>query len=175
MDAALLVACLSLALAAASMTWQIATWHLDGRRVRVTLLHGLVSGRGVSSGPVGADGRPRDLSSLRSQGIRGTEVVGVGVTNIGRAPARIDRFSIARTDGELSYNVIGEAIGPSLPHRLEPGETASWFVDADAARRLAAMTAGTVRRQRDGVRAVIELGTGDEKRTRRAILLGAPR
>lgn len=175
MDTALIVACSSLVLAAASLGWQVATWHMDGRRVRVALLHGLVSGGGVYSGKVEARGHPRDLKPLYRQGIRGTEVIGVAVTNVGRAPVRIDRISIALAEGGMSYVPINETIGPALPHRLPPGETESWYAEADAARALVSATRAAGLRASDDVRAVVELGTGDEKRTRRTVTVGTAR
>lgn len=175
MNEALLVACASLVLAAASLGWQVAAWLMDGRRVRVALLHGLRSASGVYSGKVERGGRPRDLASLYGQGIRGTEVIGVAVTNVGRAPVRIDRYSIELTGGGMAYVPIGEAIGPSLPHRLPPGETETWYAEVDAVRALVSATRASGLRVSDDVRAVIELGTGDEKRTRRTLTVDAAR
>lgn len=172
MNAALLVASSSLVLAAASLGWQVAAWLMDGRRVRVTLLHGLLSAGGVYAGKVERGGRPRDLASLYRQGLHGTEVIGVAVTNVGRAPVRIDRYSIALAEGGMSFTPVADAIGPALPHRLPPGETETWYAEADSARALVSSVRAVGRRASDDVRAVVELSTGDEKRTRRTLTVG---
>lgn len=175
MDAALLVACTSLALAAASLGWQVAAWQMDGRRTRVTLVHGLMNGRSVYTGKVGRDGRPRDLTSLRRQGIDGPELIGVAVTNVGRAPVRVDRYGIELVKGGYSLTPVAEAIGPELPYRLAPGETETWYARVDSASALVAAARAVGRGPSADVRAVVELGTGDEKRTRRTLKVAVPR
>lgn len=173
MNDALVIACASLVLAAVSLGWQVAAWLMDGRRTRVTLLHGLMSTGGAYTGKVGRGGRPRDLTSLHRQGIHGTEVLGVAVTNVGRAPVRVDRYRIELTKGGLSFTPVADAIGPALPYRLQPGETETWYARADSARALVSSMRDIGRRASDDVRAIVQFGTGDEKRTRRTLTVGS--
>lgn len=173
MDAGLAVACLSLVLSAGSIGWQIATRHLDGGRVRLHLVHGVVGGGGVAAGQVDRNGARRDLSMMRNQGFIGPEVVGVAVTNVGRAPVRIDRYSVELTQGGFSFVPVGEAIGPRLPHRLEPGETETWYAEVESAQALVYSVRGIRRQVSDRVRMTVELGTGETKKTRRALKVGS--
>lgn len=134
MDVGLLVACLSFGVAALSLGWQIAVWSLDGRRVRLSLTHGAMGRGGAATGKVARDGRPADLDRVRAEGFTGREVIGVSVTNLGRAPVRVDRYSCELVHGGLSYTPIGDAIGPPLPFRLAPGETETWYALGEDAR-----------------------------------------
>lgn len=169
--AAFVAAALSLLVAALSLGWQIASWSLDGRRVRVVLIHGAVGLSGMATGKVGRDRQPKDLDSLRAEGFTDAEVVGISVTNVGRAPVRIDRYGVRLKKGGFAYYPIGDAIGPELPFRLAPGETESWLADAADARRLVTTTRKVGRSSSSDVVMEIVLGTGDVKRTRRSLLV----
>ncbi|RYV51009.1 phosphoribosylamine--glycine ligase [Pengzhenrongella frigida] len=173
MDAGLAVACLSLVLSAGSIGWQVATRHLDGGRVRLRLVHGVVGAGGVAAGAVGRDSARRDLSRMRSQGFMGPEVVGVAVTNVGRAPVRIDRYSVRLKHGGFAFIPVGDVLGANLPHRLEPGETETWYAEVQAARALVHSVRSIERNVSDRVRMTVELGTGDVKRTRRTLAVGS--
>lgn len=100
------------------------------------------------------------------------EVVGIAVTNVGRAPVRIDRYCIALVRGGFSVYPVGNAIGPTLPYRLPPGETEVWLADAQDARALISATRSIGRIASDDVRMEVQLGTGDVKRTRRSLVVG---
>lgn len=166
------LACLSLVVAGLSAGWQVYAWVLDGRRVRLALVHGVLGRAGAATGLVGRDRAPNDLSRLRSQGFDGPEVVGVSVTNVGRAPVRIDRYGVQLVEGGMSFLPVGDALGPELPFRLPPGETETWYAKVDDARALVFATRGVVRRVSNDVRMTVDLGTGDTKRTRRSVLVG---
>lgn len=171
MDLGLLLACLSLAVAALSLGWQIAVWTLEGRRVRLTLTHGAMGFHGSVTGKVARDGRPKDLTQVRAEGFSGEEVIGVAVTNLGRAPVRIDKYSVRMVDGGLEASFLGEAIGPDLPFRLPPGETETWYARASSARALV-HAQRTLRPHASGrVRMTVQLGTGDVRLTRRHLEL----
>lgn len=79
-------------MAVLSLGWHITAWALEGRRVRVVLKHGATGRGGVVLGSVDGSGNPRDLGSLREEGFTGPEVLGITVTNIGRAPVTISRY-----------------------------------------------------------------------------------
>ena len=159
--AAFSIACLGLFIAVLSLGWQVASWALEGRRVRVVLKHGAMGPGGSVSGPVECSGRPRDLSAVRAEGFTGTEVLGVTVTNIGRAPVTVSKYSANLVKAGFSFSPIGNRIGPELPFRLPPGESETWYAHA-----LASATA-TVKRHCGKVSMSVELGTGDVKTTAR--------
>jgi hypothetical protein len=157
--------------AALSLGWQIAVHQLEGRRVRVTLVHGAAGRGSVVTSKVGRTGAPSNHARLAEQGF--TEaVIGVAVTNLGRAPVRVDRYSVLPVGrAAASLSVLGEnVLGPELPYRLPAGETETWFVtDAQARALIAANRAMAPTSNR--VRMSVELGTGDVRRTRRAAFL----
>lgn len=169
--AALVVGLASLLIAALSLAWQIASWALDGRRVHVRLLHGTLAQGGVFTGGVGRDRRRRSLSTLTAQGIVGREVLGIAVTNIGRAPVRVDQYSVELARGGMSFSRVGEVIGPTLPFRLPPGESETWFVELVDASALVSAARSTSPRVSADVRMRVQLGTGDTKRTRRSVIV----
>lgn len=166
---AILVAALSLVMAALSLGWQIAQYLLSAGRPKATLLHGLANGGEAYSGPVGADRTGFDLDRLRKQGMTGTEVVGVQVTNHGRAPVIVESVSLRPRGGSMSFVPIGERIGPELPHKLEPGANASWFLDHAHAVRLADVSRSTAREKVSGVYMTAQLGVGKTIKTKRTL------
>lgn len=170
--AAFVLATLSLLIAALSAGWQVYAWVLDGRRVRLTLVHGVFGRGGVATGLVGRDRLPKDVSQVRSEGFDGFEVLGVSVTNVGRAPVRIERYGVELTKGGMSHLPVGDLMGPDLPFRLPPGETETCYAKVEDARPLVYATRGIRRVVSDDVRMVVKLGTGDEKRTRRSVIVG---
>ena len=169
--AALIVSAVGLLLAALSLGWQIASWTLDGRRVRVRLLHGSIGPSGTATGRVGRDKKPKNLSALIAEGFTQREVIGVAVTNVGRAPVRVDRYSVRLVRGGFSFSPMGDAVGPTLPFRLAAGETESWFANADDARLLTTSTRSIGRNSSSEVFMEVKLGTGDVRRTRNTIVL----
>ncbi len=159
--AALLISVVSLVLAGLSLGWQIAQWLLSAGRPKAALLHGIWQGTAAYVRDVGRDGAPFDTSGLRHQGIDGQSVVGIRVTNHGRAPVTVVRVEMRARGGDLSVIPPNGPMGPSLPYRLEPGTSASWYMDADDAVALASISRGEVLHQRvTGVYMVAELGTG---------------
>lgn len=100
--AALLVSCISLVVSGLALGWQIAMWLLNGGRIRTRLMHGVVGRGGVAVGPVKRDSRRLNLGSLRSQGWNGPEVLGIEVTNVGRARVQVTRLRhSARKQGHV--------------------------------------------------------------------------
>ncbi|MBA4608425.1 phosphoribosylamine--glycine ligase [Aeromicrobium sp. Marseille-Q0843] len=162
--AALLISALSLVLAGLSLGWQVAQWLLAGGRPRATLIHGLVDGNSVYSGRV-KEGVPHDLSSLRRQGIIGTQVVGIRVTNHGRAPVSISSVAVHTRGGALTLNPLGGLIGPSLPYQLLPGTNETWYVDAVDVAKLASSSREVLNENVQGIYMTAALGTGKSIKT----------
>jgi len=166
--AAIIIAIVGLFVSALSFGWQIATWALSGRRVKVRLIHGVEGRGGFAAGPVKRGGAPNDIRSMRSQGWSGREVLGIEVVNIGRANVTIKKYSVHPAGGGMSYTPHGDAIGPSLPFRLEPGESETWYSDMQDARALL-KSLKVIGRSATRVRMGVNLGTGDERKTRRTL------
>lgn len=165
--AALVIACFGAIMAVLSLGWQIAAWMMEGRRVRVVLKHGSMGQNGVAVGMVRRSGKPNDLRNVIAEGFTGREVLGITVTNIGRAPVTVTKYWAVLIRGALSFSPIGGQIGSPLPFRLQPGESESWYVDMLDVNALVT-TAAAVRKKGKFRRKVcmsVELGTGDIKKT----------
>ncbi|GAA1718157.1 phosphoribosylamine--glycine ligase [Dietzia cercidiphylli] len=166
---ALLISALSILLAALSIGWQIAQYLLSAGRPKATLLHGLVSHSEALSGPVTANGKGLDVRRLREQALGGFEAVGIQVTNHGRAPVIIESVKLRPRGGVMTLIPISERIGPDLPHKLEPGANASWFLGYDHAVRLAEASREVLKENVSGVYMTAQLGTGNTIKTRRTL------
>lgn len=166
---ALSVAGFSLLIAVLSLGWQIAGYLLEGRRVRVKLLHGAQGHAGVAVGLIKRDRKPKNLDLLRAEGFKGPEIIGITATNIGRAPLTIEKYSIHAYKEKITFTPLADRIGPEFPFRLAPGESQSWYTEISNAKALLhGLEAVGSLRSRD-VYMSITLGTGDLKRTRRRI------
>lgn len=166
---ALLLSAVSLLVAGLSLGWQVAQWLLSAGRPRAVLFHGVWQGQSAIVGPVPKKGRPLNLDRLRSQGYDGPAVVGVEVTNHGRAPVTVEKVVLHTRGGKMSLVPIAERLGPDLPYRLEPGTNASWYVDADHAVRLAESSREVLKESVTGVYMVAQLATGKSVKTRRTL------
>jgi hypothetical protein len=167
--ATLVIAVLGVVLSVASLTWQAATFILSGSRVRADLKHGARNAAGV------VHGSPRSmqqqLPSLAAQGFT-EEVIGIEVHNVGRLAATVDRVSAALAGG-MKYNFLSDVVGPSLPHRLEPQSSASWFAPAAPVRQAVAVSAEVLKRP-DPCEAWMEVEVvGKVVRTRQTMRLGS--
>lgn len=169
--AAFVIACLGFFVAALGLGWQIASWALDGRRVRVRLKHGAMGRGGAVAGSVPRSGEPRDIASVRAEGFTGREVIGIEVTNIGRLPVTVRKYSVHAQGTGFAFTPMGEAIGPTMPFRLEPGDSETWYAEMDSARALVESVKAIGRSARR-VSMTAELGTGEERRTPTSLIVG---
>lgn len=177
--AELWIALLGVVVACLSLGCQAATYVLTGGRVKVILRVGALadSGQGMVTAPPSSLSREW-AADLAAQGYS-RPVVAVRVANVGRLPVTVERWSIRSPRG-VSVSPIGDSIGPTLPHRLDAGESATWAVDAREVQALAqaAKVLPDARRGRglfaagqvdDGLRGVVELGDGRSRRSRETI------
>ena len=167
--AALIVSAVSLLIAGLSLGWQVAQWLLSAARARATLLYGAIGSGGVYVEQVGRKGQRYDLPALRSQGASGPEVLGVKVTNHGRASLVVENVSVKAKGGGMSLTPIGDRIGPELPHRIEPGANATWYTPMDGARALVSSSREVLHHSITGVYMTAELGTGKTVKTHNAL------
>lgn len=162
----LLISCLSLVVATAALTWNVVQWLLSTGRAKVTLLHGFRTHYGIYAGPVTKSGAGFDLDSLRAQGIPGTGVVGIEVINTGRAPLSVQKVTLHSRGSSISLTPVGMMQGPALPHRIEPGENASWYVDTKEAATLNRLTRSTAKKRATGTYMSAQTGTRKTHKTR---------
>lgn len=168
--AALAIAIVGLVVAASSFGWQVATWALSGRRVRLNLLHGITGRGGYATGIVRRNGSVPGLDSMRPQGWNGPEVVAIEVINVGRAPVTIRSYAVHAAGTGMSFIPHGDRIGPDLPFRLEAGESETWYAEMSDARALVE-SVRAIGRDSSEVFMSVSLGTKHERRTKRALRL----
>jgi len=128
MGGALAVAICGVVLASLSLGWQAANYVLTGGRVKVRLLVGAMGNGGMATGPT-ENLSPDWLEGLAKQGFS-RPIVAVTVANIGRQPVQVTRWGLKSGLG-ASFYPLTDGIGPSLPHRLEVGDAATWAVGMD--------------------------------------------
>ncbi|RBM16595.1 phosphoribosylamine--glycine ligase [Prauserella sp. PE36] len=161
-----------LVLAAMSLGWQIASWLLSGGRVKAKLRHGVIGWNGTAAvvGDVQRDGKPNDIAPVRAQGGNGPEVLALEVANVGRAAVTITSYEARLKGTGTAFGPIRDHMGPQLPHRLQPGERATWYIEMQSVRAL--VHAGQVIAK--GAREVdmaVTLGTGKRVATPTRIIV----
>lgn len=126
--AALAVAIIGLVLAVLSLVWQAVTFVLAGPRVKVRLKEGL-------RGPAGAVIAPPSIytdagrAALEADGYN-EHVLAVVVTNSGRSPTTVQRWSLHFGNGVVYTHQL-DPRNPGLPHRLESHTTETWYASVD--------------------------------------------
>jgi len=156
---ALIVSAVSLLVAGLSLGWQVAQWLLSAARAKATLMYGVMGADGGFVGQVARDGQPSDLQEIRQQGIDHPEVLGVRVSNHGRASLLIDGVVARTRGGTVTLTPIDGLVGPSLPYRIEPGANADRYVPIDEARTILAGSRALDEKP-TGVFMAARLGTG---------------
>jgi hypothetical protein len=156
--ATLAIAVAGVLLGALSLGWQAATFFLSGPRVRVRLRAGLFGPGGVVVGKPEAVLVGDQRKRLEHEGF--TEpVLAVTAVNGGRLPTTINSWGIV-VGGGVTLREF-DAHGPSLPHRLEPHEEATWYASAANAMAAVAASAATFgERSARMIRAQIETPAG---------------
>jgi hypothetical protein len=105
-----------------SLAWEVWSFFLSGPKVGVSLESGRMGSDGVITYPIEAEGR-----MLHLQLDEVTErVLVVSVVNTGRMPTSVTKWQIRL--GESGYTLPGAPNSPSLPHRLDVGDEAHWYV-----------------------------------------------
>lgn len=155
---AILISCGSLLLAGLSLGWQVAQWLLSAARPRAELRHGLLARGSIVCGTVSKEGVGCDVAQLLMQGFTGSEVLGILVTNHGRASLSVDRVAVRARGGKMSL-VPTTTFGPDLPYTIQPGTNASWYMPLEQAEMLLA-AARAANDPVTGLYMAAELGTG---------------
>ena len=165
---ALAVAIAGVALGAASLGWQAATFLLTGSRLRIDERHGATDGRNIVSGPPGS----QSLALLSAQGLT-HEVMGAEIFNRGRIGVSVTGFRAVSSRG-TRFAPIASLLGPHLPHRLEPGDSESWFFPIDLVRPdLARIAAAFGHPNPDDLAIEVDSGDGKCRRGKRKVRVRA--
>lgn len=107
---------IAIVLSVVSLTWQVATWRRSGPVVKVLVSQSL---------PIyGNDA--------------GDWHTGVTAQNTGRSPITVTSWGLRFPDGKTGTMTRNLPWSASLPHRLEPGADASWFIPTDDVRGMCA-------------------------------------
>jgi hypothetical protein len=124
-------------LAAASLTWNIVSYLATGVRPRLTPVVGVLSRTGLLAAPATRDVSNALVSAAKQS--RGRFVVGVEVTNAGRAPMHVSYWALQADPSTVSA-VPGEdqQLGARPPCDIVPGATETFVTELRSARVLAA-------------------------------------
>lgn len=168
----LVIAVVGVALGVASLAWQVVAHVLSGGRVKAALKVGAHSGSAMVSMPADK-ATPESLKQMTSQGFP-QPVIAVEARNVGRLPVTVERWGITSTQG-LQAIPWGDSIGPSLPHRLESGGSATWAVDLRTALALADTSLHVLGTGQSSTRitGMVELADGRKYKTPEAFTAGA--
>lgn len=125
-------------LAVVSLVWQVFSWRLTGSVVRAELARGMTVG-----------------------GSSGIDVIMLTARNIGRSSVSVTGWGL-RVDegGEISTLVVPVPLpwqGPTIPHTLEGGHSATWYFIEEELHPTLRKTPSPKR-----LRGRISLGTGTE-------------
>ena len=166
---AVFIASLSFVVSGLSLGWQIAIWLMNGARIRVNLKSGVIGRGTVVISDVDRNGRLREMTSMRSQGWDGPDVLAIEVTNVGRQRAKVVRYGLhqGKKLPSVSYTEPGD-FNPSLPEWIEPGESTTWYAELQDAVALVRATDASNRVSMGRVHMYVELGTGKKLITRNA-------
>ena len=77
-------------------------------------------------------------------------------------PVTVTEWNVAASPGGMAFRPVADSIGPPLPHRLDPGTSEVWAMDAGTVRSLAE-SAAKVRGTSPGattITATVGLGDG---------------
>lgn len=134
--ASFVIALIGLIAAISSLAWQAVTFVLSGIRPQCNMMHGAINpGRQFATYPI--TGRQLRLpSSAAAQGFT-EEALFVTVHNTGRLPFSVKNWHLV-LEGGVRTGILNNPLGPSLPHRLEVGEEATWAIEMDQVNRVAA-------------------------------------
>jgi hypothetical protein len=149
----LAIAVAGLLIATISLTWQVVQHRLTGSVVRVELLAGAFGRGGVATGPIAGF----NMRTLAGQGFN-DPVLAVRGRNIGRLAVDVTGWDIYTGDG-FGYTLPGYGPNPTLPYRLEPGSTVTFYCPLADVRALFD-SKQSIGRTDSRLRGSLTLGTG---------------
>ncbi|MFL1430299.1 MULTISPECIES: hypothetical protein [unclassified Nocardiopsis] len=159
--ATFVIAVVAAVTAAVSLTWNVVSWLFSGGRATAELDDGVIQANGVAYA-LTERGKPIDPNAAKYGFTK--RAIFVTVRSVGRLPVTVAQWHL-KLPG-LRYGEMNSPHGPSLPHRLEPGEHAQWAIEVDE-QMLATLRTTRGRAKVDDVEvyAVVSLGSGKEIKT----------
>ncbi|MGH2754172.1 MAG: hypothetical protein ACRDLB_07025 [Actinomycetota bacterium] len=132
------LAILGTIVALASLGWQVIQWRLSGARIKVEDAH---------FGFAGTEPEP-------------TEVIGFRARNVGRTVATVDAWGFETPDRQAIVfpRQPPQWSNPTLPHKIEPGHSATWTIPLAWIRELMQKE----QLNETPLRPQIRLGTGED-------------
>jgi len=141
----MVVAILALVLSVLSIGWQAWTWKNSGPVVKVRVFNAVT-----------------DAATGEAENYLAVEAV-----NTGRAAATVTGWGIRLPDGGSIHKLHPLPISSTLPHRLEPQDKATFFIESDAVREQHHARNVAFEEMRPWV----DLGTGKRVDARKAVPL----
>ena len=124
--------------AAASLTWQVASFLLQGARPKLTPVVGIRTPGGLVTNDATRDVR-ESLRSAAAQLPPGPMVMGVKIVNAGRAPFHVAGWAVRSDPSTTSFVVLDNQIGgTAVPCDIAPGAEEIFVTELIHARALAA-------------------------------------
>lgn len=144
-----------------ALVWQAVEFRLSGPRVVLEVTEALVLPNGAVFGP--------GVWTATSTGSDGAPDIAVTATNKGRAPVTVQGVRLDLPAG--NFLITGSRhSSPSLPHRLEASESATWFADLRVVAAVAT-TAVSLGATNTPVKASAELGDGRRVTSKKSLML----
>lgn len=170
--ATFVIAVFGAVVAAGSATWNVAQWRLSGGRAKVRLVMGNATPSGLMVGEP-SEATSRNIQRLAEIGFA-KQVVGVEVSNVGRAAITVQSWALKTTKTEVSYIPITDSVGPPLPCTIDPGAQQTWVVDMQEGVSLLHTAAEFEGSDGEKICGTARLGTGQQLQTEKSVRLQAP-
>ncbi|OOC52613.1 hypothetical protein NOSIN_01195 [Nocardiopsis sinuspersici] len=167
--ATFVIAVVAVVTAAVSLTWNVLSWLFSGGLAKVELDDGVIHANGTTYA-LTERGEPVDPSVTKAGFTR--RALFVTVRSKGRLPVTVAQWHLKLP--KHKYVEMNSLHGPSLPHRLEPGEQAMWAIEVDE-QMLSILRDDRAWAKVDDVEvyAVVSLGSGKEIKTPQRITFTA--
>ena len=150
----LVVAVFGALLGLAALVWNIAEFRLAGPRVKVAIKAAVIS-KAMEDAITG-------LEAVWTQNFDpriNERAVAIWVRNVGRFPTSIETYRVDVAEG-YAFTDTQSLVGPPVPHRLEAGEAATWYIGFDAVRAAKGAVEDTMKLKDRPLRASVFLGDG---------------
>lgn len=171
---ALVVSIIGTLLALAALAWNMTVFVRSGPRIQASMAMGAREvGKTLEDGSATTTLTIRTWSSSPNLRMRSNQHFAVTATNSGRAAIWVDAIGVCSADSSVNYNMSIDShshapgFGPTLPFKLDAGQTERWTIPISAARVLATSVAET-----DCIHGEITLGNGTVRRTKEGARVG---
>lgn len=119
-----------------NLSWNVFTWRMNGPHVKVKVVNAFPTYGGEV----------------------GDHFLGIQANNKGRSPVTINNVYFEMPTGENLFATSLPNFSAKLPHRLEAGSSATWYILADQVREICAQRGWAF----DQLQAWVDLGNGSK-------------